>query len=104
MWAGWCDDCGPERRCLRSATPMGSWYPVVKTIKGLRYLYAQQTYRVGGGVKTHSRYIGSVGGGESAQLSGALSRFRTANVAQDAAEKWDQDRLRLLVGGAPMHL
>src|SRR5690242_9785120 len=20
MWAGWCDDCGPERRCLRSAT------------------------------------------------------------------------------------
>ena len=20
MWAGWCDDYGPERRCLRSAT------------------------------------------------------------------------------------
>ena len=37
---------------------MGNWYRVVKTIKGHRYAYMQQTYREGSHVRTLNRYIG----------------------------------------------
>jgi hypothetical protein len=33
-------------------------YRVVKTIKGRKYVYLQRSYRVGGKVKTESRYVG----------------------------------------------
>lgn len=35
-------------------------YRVIKTIKGRRYVYEQETYRAGGKVRTKSRYIGPV--------------------------------------------
>ena len=35
-------------------------YRVVKTIKGRKYVYLQRTYRVGGKMKTESRYVGPV--------------------------------------------
>ena len=37
-------------------------YKVIKTIKGRRYLYLQETYREGGKVKTRNQYIGPVSG------------------------------------------
>src|SRR5437868_6913915 len=42
---------------------MGDWYRVVKTIKGHRYVYVQQTYREGGRVRTRNRYIGPAADG-----------------------------------------
>ncbi len=46
-------------------------YQVTKTIKGIPYLYEQESYRVGNTVKTRSRYIGradgSVGGSGASQ-------------------------------------
>ena len=39
-------------------------YLVVKTVKGRRYLYEQQTWREGKRVRTQSRYIGPLGGGQ----------------------------------------
>ena len=37
------------------------WYIVTKTIKGRKYRYRQRTYRVGGQVKTESKYLGPEG-------------------------------------------
>jgi hypothetical protein len=34
---------------------MGTWYRVVKTIKGHQYIYEQQTFREGGRVRTRNR-------------------------------------------------
>jgi hypothetical protein len=43
-------------------TTVGSWYRVVKTIKGHRYLYEQRTWREGKRVRTENRYLGPVDG------------------------------------------
>jgi hypothetical protein len=37
---------------------MAGWYRVVKTIKGHKYVYEQQTFRQGGQVRTRNRYLG----------------------------------------------
>ncbi|MCP4074304.1 MAG: hypothetical protein GY742_21650 [Hyphomicrobiales bacterium] len=42
-----------------------AWYTVVKTIKKQQYLYRQRTFRVGGKVRTESKYIGVVSSGAS---------------------------------------
>jgi hypothetical protein len=52
---------------------MGDWYRVVKTIKGHRYVYVQQTYREGGRVRTRNRYIGPAADGGGAGVTGAGS-------------------------------
>ena len=50
-------------------------YRVIKRIKGHLYLYEQSTFRVGGKVKTHSRYIGPVdGNGTVSSTSHAISK------------------------------
>lgn len=41
---------------------MGKWYRCTKTIRGRKYDYWQQTYRVGRSVKTRNKYIGPTGG------------------------------------------
>src|SRR4051794_3703551 len=48
---------------------MGNWYRVVKTIKGHRYVYLQQTYREGNHVRTRNRYLGPAGGENVASRS-----------------------------------
>jgi hypothetical protein len=40
---------------------MGTWYRVIKTIKGHHYIYEQQTFREGGRVRTRNRYLGPAG-------------------------------------------
>src|SRR4051794_11758137 len=90
---------------------MGNWYPVVKTKKGHRYVYLQQTYREGGHVRTRNRYVGPAGdsaagstgagtskgsasrghaGVGSTLVSGALS-FGKAVLDQFDAGRWGSD-------------
>ena len=58
---------------------MGSWYRVVKTIKGRRYVYEQQTTREGKHVRTQNRYIGPEGGARSG--SGSSHSWRATTTA-----------------------
>jgi len=37
------------------------WYRIIKTVKGRSYAYLQRSYRVGGSVRTESKYLGPVG-------------------------------------------
>jgi|SRR3954471_1908064 len=85
---------------------MSNWYRVVKTIKGHRYVYLQQTYREGGHVRTRNRYLGPAGsetgasesvGGKS-EPAGAPSGIASAVVGgfaefgKVAAEQFDAPR------------
>jgi DNA repair protein RadC len=100
---------------------MGNWYPVVKTKKGHRYIYLQQTYREGGHVRTRNRYIGpaadSASGSSSAGatsgpagagrpaagtplVSGALG-FGKAMLDQFDAGRWGSDTAQQLGLGTP---
>jgi hypothetical protein len=63
---------------------MGNWYQVVKTIKGNRYLYEQQTYREGERVRTRNRYLGRVAEADSA-ASGTGAVFGNASGNQTDA-------------------
>ena len=87
-----------------------AWYRVVKTIKGHRYLYDQQTYREGGQVRTLNRYIGraddmgaSSGASHSAHANTPLFHnagdFGRAMAAQFDAPKWVEDTEQQLLGG-----
>src|SRR3954462_8812107 len=72
---------------------MGNWYPVVKTKKGHRYIYLQQTYREGGHVRTRNRYIGPAadsasgpsGAGTKTGSSGAGAAIGPARAGRPAA-------------------
>jgi len=72
---------------------MGNWYPVVKTKKGHRYIYLQQTYREGGHVRTRNRYIGPAadsasgpsGAGTKTGSSGAGAAICPARAGRPAA-------------------
>jgi hypothetical protein len=91
---------------------MGNWYPVVKTKKGHRYIYLQQTYREGGHVRTRNRYIGPAAdsasgssgaghaGASSPLVSGALG-FGKAMLDQIAAGKWGEGAAAQLGLGTP---
>src|SRR4051812_16226186 len=100
---------------------MGNWYPVVKTKKGHRYIYLQQTYREGGHVRTRNRYIGpaadsasgssgagatsgSAGAGRSGArpplVSGALG-FGKAMLDQFDAGQWGSGAAQQLGLGTP---
>ena len=90
---------------------MGNWYRVVKTIKGHRYVYDQQTYREGGHVRTLNRYIGradgvsstSSGASHSAHANAPLFRnagdFGRAMAEQFDAPKWVEEAGQQLLGG-----
>ena len=92
---------------------MGGWYRVIKTIKGNRYLYEQQTYREGGRVRTRNRYIGRAGeGGKTATPPGHLSLptsplftdpsdFGRTLAAQFDAPAWGRDAQQQVLGGKP---
>ena len=90
---------------------MGGWYRVVKTIKGHRYLYEQQTYREGGHVRTLNRYIGRADGVESSSSSRVSQTAHTrtplfrgggdfgrATLTQFDAPKWVEDTGQQLLG------
>ena len=70
---------------------MGSWYRVVKTIKGNQYIYEQQTYREGGRVRTRNRYLGPAGAvgtgsrGYGGSLEQSAGNFGRAMVGQTNA-------------------
>src|SRR3954466_1196904 len=73
-----------------TTTHMGNWYRVVKTIKGHRYVYLQQTYREGSRVRTRNRYLGPAGGdlgGGGSVASGDSASFvvTTTSIAAGAA-------------------
>src|SRR4051794_27575829 len=89
---------------------MGNWYRVVKTIKGHRYAYLQQTYREGNRVRTRNHYLGPAGsetaasgsaGGESepaggtagiaSAVVGGLAGFGKEAVRQFDAPRWGTD-------------
>ena len=87
-----------------------AWYRVIKTIKGHRYVYDQQTYREGGQVRTLNRYIGraddaggSSGSADSAQANAQLFRnagdFGRAMVEQFDAATRVEDLGQQLLGG-----
>src|SRR3954471_13856482 len=67
---------------------MGNWYRVVKTIKGHRYVYLQQTYREGNRVRTRNHYLGPAGSetavsgraGGNSEPAGAPSGIASALV------------------------
>src|SRR3954447_16655294 len=91
---------------------MGNWYPVVKTKKGHRYIYLQQTYREGGHVRTRNRYIGpaaeSASGSSGAGRAGASSPlvsgvqgFGKAMLDQFDAGRWGSDTALQLGLGTP---
>src|SRR4051812_29664806 len=63
---------------------MGNWYPVVKTKKGHRYIYLQQTYREGGHVRTRNRYIGPAADSASGS-SGAGATSGSAGAGRSGA-------------------
>jgi len=49
-----------------------SWYSVIKTVKGRRYLYKQRTWREGKRVRSESVYVGCLdGGGRTPKGGGA---------------------------------
>jgi hypothetical protein len=50
-----------------TTTRMGDWYRVVKTIKGHRYVYLQQTYREGSRVRTRTAILDPREGGVPAE-------------------------------------
>jgi antirestriction protein ArdC len=96
---------------------MGDWYPVVKTIKGKKYRYLQQTYRVGGRVYTRNRYLGRIDAGASGTPSGSPikrpkapsasvplfqspSDFGSAMLKQFDAAQWGKDAGAQLLGSA----
>jgi antirestriction protein ArdC len=86
---------------------MGNWYRVVKTIKGHRYLYDQQTYREGEHVRTLNRYIGradEVRSGRPSVTTTALfsspGDFARAVASQFDAPRWGEDLRQQLFGGA----
>ena len=94
---------------------MGNWYRVVKTIKGHRDLYDQQTYRAGGQVRTLNRYIGRVdddagagssGASHSGRVNAPLFRsagdFGQAMVEQFDAPKWVEDAVEQIAGYSPV--
>jgi hypothetical protein len=88
---------------------MGTWYRVVKTIKGHRYVYEQQTWRDGGRVRTRNRYLGPAGSDAGASVSpgskgepsratviapalvGSLTAFGKAAISQFDAPRWGTD-------------
>jgi hypothetical protein len=61
---------------------MGSWYRVVKTIKGHRYLYEQRTWREGKHVRTQSRYVGRAGEGSTVRADRAAA-YQTLTIPPD---------------------
>jgi hypothetical protein len=91
---------------------MAGWYRVVKTIKGHKYLYEQQTYREGGRVLTRNPYLGRADGdgGKSAANPGHLSLpatplftdpsdFGRALASQFDAPAWGRDAQQQVLGG-----
>jgi hypothetical protein len=89
---------------------MGNWYRVVKTIKGHRYVYEQQTYREGSHVRTRNRYLGPAGSHEGSSSSlkgesepsgqpagiasaliGGLADFGKAAIQQFDVPRWGTD-------------
>ena len=78
---------------------MGNWYRVVKTIKGHRYAYLQQTYREGEHVRTLNRYIGKEEGNTTTSLFSSPSDFGRAVVEQIDPPKWGEDLRQQLLGG-----
>src|SRR5690349_390145 len=67
---------------------MGGWYRVVKTIKGHRYIYEQQTWREGDHVRTRNRYIGRAvdsQGGSSASRGGSGGILAGTTAARASA-------------------
>ena len=71
---------------------MGNWYRVVKTIKGHRYAYMQQTYREGAHVRTLNRYIGREEGKvTTTPLFSSPSDFGRAVLEQVDPPKWGED-------------
>ncbi len=52
-----------------------TWYNVVKTINGNKYIYQQRTYRYGGKMRTENKYVGPVGGGRRAGAVVNLTSF-----------------------------
>ena len=81
---------------------VGSFYHVIKTIKGHRYLYKQRTFRVGGKVCTESHYLGPAGASDFARVTREIttrkavgpshaqvrSLFRRLTDVDGAAEDW----------------
>ena len=67
---------------------MAGWYRVVKTIKGHKYLYDQQTYRVGDRVFTRNRYLGRAEGETTtpAQSGQKSSPVRPAPLFRDPSD------------------
>jgi len=83
---------------------MGNWYRVVKTIKGHRYAYMQQTYREGAHVRTLNRYLGrEEGAGQGSvtttKLFSSPSDFGRAVLEQIDPPKWGEDLKQQLLGG-----
>jgi hypothetical protein len=89
---------------------MSNWYHVVKTIKGHRYVYLQQTYREGVHVRTRNRYLGPAGGetgasgssggkskpagmpsGIAAAVVGGLAELGKGAAKQFDAARWGTD-------------
>ena len=62
-------------------------YQVIKRIKGIPYLYEQETYRVGGKVHTRSRYIGRADGSSG---TGHVPASGIAEVKPPATESASQ--------------
>lgn len=60
-----------------------SWYTVVKTIKGRRYLYLQMTYRAGGKVRTKNKYLGPASARGASFGFGAPSNLPLAETRID---------------------
>src|SRR5690349_6324961 len=90
---------------------MAGWYPVVKIIMGHKYLYAQQTYREGGRVRTRNRYLGRADGGGGAAttaqgnrpgspppLFAGIGDFGSALASQFDAACWGVDAQQQLLG------
>ena len=69
-----------------------SWYQVVKTINGRKYLYLQMTYREGRKVKTKNKYIGPATGGFG---GGAPAVLPTATEGKPIATKRQSKPLKL---------
>lgn len=74
-------------------------YRVVKTLKGRRYVYDQETYRHRGKVKTRSRYIGPVEVvGDPSFPKRVLSFLRSPRRDDDKGLEWAMKMVARLTG------
>jgi len=62
-------------------------YKVIKWIKGHAYLYEQETYRVGGKVKTKSRYIGVASDSDVRTFSSANGTKKPENTNTESNQR-----------------